>query len=173
MSQQMKQVILELLEKHGLKDAFERAAGGEFHARFDNNGYLPLVVEKIAGDEVSVAHYGKQNGDAMRDPEMTFRLRGNAWQAATFENSYTGAYQQVYHVVQGVERFRPALQRELTSFATLWAKNIRDQGWLEDRVKVSSLTHQWILDHAHPPQPLAPDEHLEQYYEDRNGCGCE
>ncbi len=41
-----------------------------------SNGYMPLSVECIEicshGLIYSLAHYSEQNGDLMRDPEMTF-----------------------------------------------------------------------------------------------------
>ena len=37
-------------------------------------GFMDLVVEKIAPKTYSLAHYYVQNGDMMRDPEITFRL---------------------------------------------------------------------------------------------------
>ena len=60
-----------------------RKAGGSqrrLRLKIDNPPYMELVIE--ATDEsgpcglpvVSVAHYGLQNGDPMRDPEMCFEL---------------------------------------------------------------------------------------------------
>jgi hypothetical protein len=60
-----------------------QAAGGwhhGLHLRIENPPYMALVIE--ATDEsgpcglpaISVCHYGEQNGDAMRDPEMCFEL---------------------------------------------------------------------------------------------------
>jgi hypothetical protein len=60
-----------------------KAAGGwhhGLHLRIENPPYMALVIE--ATDEsgpcglpaLSVCHYGEQNGDAMRDPEMCFEL---------------------------------------------------------------------------------------------------
>ncbi len=60
-----------------------RKAGGwnpGLYLKIDNAPYMDLVIE--ATDEsgpmgllaISVAHYGKQNGDPMRDPEMCFEL---------------------------------------------------------------------------------------------------
>jgi hypothetical protein len=48
-----------------------------FHIRIDNPPFMPLVLEGIgAGPRglpaISVAHYGLQNGDAMRDPKICF-----------------------------------------------------------------------------------------------------
>ena len=63
--------------------AIIQKAGGWHHGlylKIDNPPYMELVIE--ATDEsgpcglpvVSVAHYGLQNGDPMRDPEMCFEL---------------------------------------------------------------------------------------------------
>src|SRR5580658_10952643 len=60
-----------------------KLAGGwhhGLHLRIENPPYMALVIE--ATDEsgplglaaISVCHYGEQNGDAMRDPEMCFEL---------------------------------------------------------------------------------------------------
>ncbi len=60
-----------------------KQAGGWHHGlylRIENPPYMALVIE--ATDEsgpcglpaISVCHYGEQNGDAMRDPEMCFEL---------------------------------------------------------------------------------------------------
>ena len=60
-----------------------KQAGGWHHGlylKIENPPYMTLVIE--ATDEsgpcglpaISVAHYGEQNGDLMRDPEMCFEL---------------------------------------------------------------------------------------------------
>ena len=67
------QTLLHIVEK----------AGGfrpSLYLSIENPPFLALVVEAL--DEsgplglpaISVAHYGKQNGDPMRDPEMCFEL---------------------------------------------------------------------------------------------------
>ena len=67
------QTILDILKK----------AGGwhpGLYLKIDNLPYMELVIEAM--DEsgpmglpaLSVAHYGEQNGDLMRDPEMCFEL---------------------------------------------------------------------------------------------------
>ena len=35
---------------------------------------MPLKIESIGDNEISIAHYYRQNGDSMSDPEMTFRI---------------------------------------------------------------------------------------------------
>ena len=60
-----------------------KQAGGWHHGlslKIENPPFMALVIE--ATDEsgpcglpaISVAHYGEQNGDLMRDPEMCFDL---------------------------------------------------------------------------------------------------
>jgi hypothetical protein len=65
----------------GQADAFEKAPAGfgKFSARYEQPAYLPLCVEVLAVSPadvpaVSVAHYGEQNGDLMRDPEIVFAV---------------------------------------------------------------------------------------------------
>ena len=148
---------------------------------------MMLVIEKVTDDLVSVTHYGEQNGDSMRDPEMLFRIEGDLWLPYSFQNDYTGTYQEVYETGEnGQEMFRPKLQSSLTSFAATWAKNIRDQGFLnKERTQAESGSHQWILDGKTAPDSVmdyvpeiatpaptaeqvrvAEDAHLESAYED-------
>jgi hypothetical protein len=63
-------------------DILKKAGGWHpgLHLKIDNPPYLELVIEAM--DEsgpmglpaLSVAHYGEQSGDLMRDPEMCFEL---------------------------------------------------------------------------------------------------
>lgn len=51
-----------------------------FHMKIENPPYLALVIEDVqqrgpnGSPLISVAHYGEQNGDLMRDPEMVFEI---------------------------------------------------------------------------------------------------
>ena len=42
--------------------------------KLKSDGFEDLVLEDIGGGEYSIAHYYTQNGDAMRDPEITFTI---------------------------------------------------------------------------------------------------
>ena len=51
--------------------------GNETAVRLTANGYMPLSVEHIGQSAegnrlIAICHYGEQNGDLMRDPEMVF-----------------------------------------------------------------------------------------------------
>lgn len=53
--------------------------GNETAARLTVNGYMPLSVEDIGQSTdghrlIAISHYGEQQGDLMRDPEMIFEI---------------------------------------------------------------------------------------------------
>ncbi len=49
--------------------------GEKDHVRIENEGYMPLVVEAIWHDQISLCHYGEIDGDPARDPEVVFLIR--------------------------------------------------------------------------------------------------
>src|ERR1700739_3910663 len=61
---------------------FERAGGSRptLYLKIENPPYMALVIEAVPEPgplgvpAISVAHYGEQNGDLMRDAEMCFEL---------------------------------------------------------------------------------------------------
>jgi hypothetical protein len=128
--------IQKLIDLHGGFEAVRTR-----YLSLENPPYMRLVIEVIGGPyqngayELSVAHYGEQNGDAMRDPEMTFLVvpseQGTTWTPLTFENSYMGAWQVAATVTsEGRLTVRNSrLQRELRVFANQWDRNIAEQGF--------------------------------------------
>ena len=92
-----------------MKTVFEilRKAGGyrcDLYLRIENPPYVALVIEAapepgpLGRPAISVAHYGEQNGDLMRDPEMCFEvsksLLGNLeLQPYYWRNDYAGVEQ--------------------------------------------------------------------------------
>lgn len=110
-------------------------------------GYMPLSVEDIGtsgeGNRlVSLCHYGEQNGDLMRDPDMVFEI--HTWTDApaaapatyaepiSFRNDYMGLFQEVYRYDDNGKRthVNARLKADLKSFARTWFRNIREQGFL-------------------------------------------
>lgn len=119
------------------------SAVSNHYIRLENPPLMRLVIEVIGGPYpngaylLSVAHYGEQNGDAMRDPELTFLVtpveRGLTWTPLTYENSYLGCYQVAAEVNERDEVTvrDQRLLRDLRNFANQWDGNIKDQGFLE------------------------------------------
>jgi len=153
----MKDTVYKILKAHGLVEEFEQAKGGEFHLRLVNDPYMPLVIEKISDNEVSVAHYGELNGDAMRNPEMVFKIVPDTsirltkkgmvkkdivvWKPTYFRNDYMGAESFVYNVREGVEYYGATLAMSLKSFQAMWSKNLIDQGFAKKDCIAISNTH--------------------------------
>lgn len=103
-------------------------------------GYLPLSVEEIGSSEdghrlVSLCHYGEQNGDLMRDPNMVFQYhnlpKGAAAEPVSYRNDYLGIVQDVYRYDEVGRRTHvvPALKQDLKEFARAWLATLRDQGF--------------------------------------------
>lgn len=111
------------------------------HVSIENEPYMRLVIERIGTGPrgcplISVAHYGEQNGDAMRDPEMTFEI-GGGFHPVSFQNDYMGIYQEaVFQNEQGQVSIRPRLVKDLRSFAAQWNRNLGEQGFVDAARKI-------------------------------------
>jgi len=105
--------------------------------KIDNTtDFMPVCVEIIYNinaheEHVSIAHYGQENGDLMRDPEIIFyhdRNEGKAY-AMNYRNDYFNSWE--VSIKEGDDG-RPAMvnqirQRQHTEFAELWLNNIKKQ----------------------------------------------
>ena len=122
----------------------ERAGGyrSTLSLKIENPPYMALVIEAIPEPgplglpAISVAHYGEQNGDLMRDPEMCFEVvkplrRSISLSPFYYRNDYMGVEQ--YSRTKDGEHyaFHPELYSEHQSFAALWDKNLNAQGFLD------------------------------------------
>jgi hypothetical protein len=127
------QTILVILKKaggwhHGL------------HLHIDNPPFMALVIE--ATDEsgpcgvpaISVCHYGEQNGDAMRDPEMLFEIGfagGAHLNPFYWRNDYAGVERWSRFIKDNHYCYHTELHKQHEQFAELWDKNLRQQGFVE------------------------------------------
>jgi len=110
------------------------------YLKIENPPYMTLVIEAV--DEsgpcglpaLSVAHYGEQNGDPIRDPEMCFELGfagGAHLSPYYYRNDYVGVEQWSRNIISGNYIFLPALYQQHESFAKTWDANLRHQGFAE------------------------------------------
>jgi hypothetical protein len=123
-------------------DILQKAGGWRpsLYLKIENPPHMDLVIEAI--DEsgpcglpaLSVAHYGVQNGDAMRDPEMCFELclRGGAHLDPFYwRNDYVAVEQWSRNILGDRYVFLFKLHRQHEQFATAWDNNLRVQGFTE------------------------------------------
>ena len=119
--------------------------------RLTVEGYMPLSVEDIGQSAegnrlVSICHYGEQNGDLMRDPDMVFEVYASPAPATaeplSFSNDYMGLMQEVYRYDDDGKKtaVNPKLKQDLKSFARTWFQNLKDQGFLSDTANRERLT---------------------------------
>lgn len=132
-------IILDILEAAGID------ATKSFYLKVTNGSWMPLVIEGIGTGPsgrpaISVCHYGEQNGDLMRDPEMCFELAKDYRKSAEgtpilypyyWRNDYAGIEQESRYSKDGQEYVRRNWLAQHTSFARMWNKNIKDQGFLK------------------------------------------
>ena len=118
--------------------------GGHSAVRITVPGYMPLSVEEIGIDgeghrHVSLCHYGEQNGDLMRDPDMVFMSHnlpdGMAAEPISFRNDYLGIHQEIYRYNEAGMRTHvvPKLKRDLKEFAQTWFATLNEQGFFGDQ----------------------------------------
>ncbi|MCC6167945.1 MAG: hypothetical protein IT329_12020 [Caldilineaceae bacterium] len=124
----MQAVIEALAAKHRLDLTQFRA-----NIRLDLPGYDRLCIEHIGGRLISVAHYYEHNGDLVPDPEIVFFADAEwGWIPIEITQSVRAwlRYATAHANGKGVVPLRASAD-DLVAFAEQWARNIRDQGWLE------------------------------------------
>jgi hypothetical protein len=122
------------------------------HAKIDNatGVFMPVSVEIVDRNVngylyVSVAHYGKLNGDLMRDPEMVFikaRVSGDYY-SSYFRNDYLGCERLGVVSAEQVEgrpsfSFNPREQVDEAAFANAWMRNILQQQRLFEKPQAAA-----------------------------------
>ena len=99
--------------------------------------FMALCVERIGevnyGGAVlplwSFAHYGEQNGDLMRDPDVVMMDSGAAGlYPMSFRNDYLGVDNESLVYEDGrASGCRLWMQASITSFCVTWAGNLKEQ----------------------------------------------
>lgn len=137
----METIIGRIAHKHGLDLGTVGA-----HLRLEQSAYMPLVIESLPLNQISVAHYYRQNGDSIADPEVVFLIHpALGWvpieitQPPLFiigKGAFSGHRRYIDLDENGkLIAYNRYWQNDLASFCGTWAANIRDQGWLEHGVK--------------------------------------
>jgi len=95
--------------------------------------YMSVHIEIIDRTDkytyISLAHYGRQNGDAMRDPEMIIALHKESQQFVPYyyRNDYMGIEQYSIRWTDEGILLNRRLQADHTTFANQWLRNIAMQ----------------------------------------------
>src|SRR5258708_37726306 len=108
-----------------------------FHIRIENEPWMTLDIEDTQErgpnglPAISVAHYGEQNGDLMRDPEMIFEAEESGEQMNLvpyyWRNDYAGIEQYSAFTEDGRTLVNAKLRREQSACAHDWDNNLKAQ----------------------------------------------
>jgi hypothetical protein len=97
-----------------------------------NGGIMAAHIENIGNWNngfplYSIAHYYKQNGDMMKDPDMVFVKHplGKVF-PISFEQSSAGIYQESVWYDDGF-KMKAKQQKDHATFANTWMENIKEQ----------------------------------------------
>jgi hypothetical protein len=111
------------------------------HKKLENKPFMPLSIEIVdtygrdEGLKISLCHYGEQNGDLMRDPEICLiksSSDGNYY-PYYYRNDYMGVEQfpVKFDPSDGsIQGYRRGQQREIAIFMGQWCENLKAQGFL-------------------------------------------
>lgn len=100
----------------------------KMHKKITSGGYMPLTVEVLTPESISMTHYYEMNGDLVPDPDMTLKIdtETRSVESLSFQNIYI--YQQVYSE-DGIANKK--LQKSLDSFLNDWLSNLIHQGFIQ------------------------------------------
>jgi hypothetical protein len=116
--------------KRTLDIIWNLASKNEDYYKLDKNKvFMALTIERLDITTISLCHYGEQNGDLMRDPEMLFwRSRDGDFYPFYFRNDYLGIEQFAGEVIDyNLIVSNKKQQEEQVYFACIWLKNIKEQ----------------------------------------------
>lgn len=124
----MQQVITRIAFQYGV-NLNETGA----HIRLEQEGFMPLVIENIGPNLISVAHYFASEGDMITDPEVVFFTGYEEWVPISVQHSFGGVQivAEVDEEARAITRLAPKAQADVAAFCRMWARNVKAQGWLE------------------------------------------
>ena len=105
--------------------------GEAYYMKLTSEGFEDLVLEAIGGNEYSIAHYFRQNGDSMRDPEITFTIDKKACSIHP-----TSFLQDDIGLFYETDSVPPSRVRDLKDFMSQWFTNIKHHGFEPEKVSV-------------------------------------
>ena len=115
--------------------------GGARKIDNSNGAYMAVHVDRLTERTYSVAHYFKQNGDLVCDPDGVFLKTDAGWLPVTLQLS-TGHFTVALELDENDKPtgWRPRQYRELASFAVMWLRNIDQQQGGLVQIKMATIS---------------------------------
>lgn len=124
------QAVKEILQAHGYESVHEMDVGESVEVELDTESMMPLTIEKVADNRLSVAHYYEQNMDLMRDPEVVFDTENGVWRAVEYIQDNLSIYQRDENGLPDAQQF--AMET--------WDENLQKQGYVEAACSAASAS---------------------------------
>jgi len=109
----------------------EMAEMSDGHVKIDNTDgcFMPVCIEHIGENLLSIAHYYEQNSDLMADPEIVFYLRSDGlYYPVSYKQDNLGIYRESVYFTDGKPTsYHKKEQADEAVFAGIWMRNIRNQ----------------------------------------------
>jgi len=112
-----------------LEKIFKLVSENDKYIKLNNNPiFMSLTVEIIEDSVISLCHYGEQNGDLMRDPEMLFWVENGNYYPFYFRNDYVGVEEYSGEIIGNKLIINNTkLQNDHRKFSNMWLQNIKYQ----------------------------------------------
>ncbi len=107
----------------------------DFYLKLSMPPYMDLVIERNR-NTILVGHYREENGDLISDPVLALEDISGYWYPVRIELWCGDTIYSFWEDGKRKINFKNA--REFRSFQRIFAKNIKEQGWLENGVKAPS-----------------------------------
>jgi len=96
------------------------------YLKLESQGFMDLILEKIANNEISLAHYYEQNGDLIPDPDITVKINFENKTAEVLSYQDCFKYDRVY---QDDGKINFKLKKDLNKFFIKWLEILKQQGF--------------------------------------------
>jgi hypothetical protein len=114
--------------KNILNKLWELVKAEGYYKLSNDPTYIPVIIEMVGKNQLSICHYGECNGDLMRDPEMVFYKQDDDWFPTYFRNDWAGIEIFSCMITEGrLVEMNKKHQQSQADFADLWLSNIKDQ----------------------------------------------
>lgn len=95
--------------------------------KLTSNVLMAVHIERIAPTRISIASYGEQNGDAMRDPDIVvLETPTGDYVPFAYRNDYLGMNREYVEFAHGDTpvRWNRKAQHDLAGFTSTWLNDI-------------------------------------------------
>ncbi len=122
---EIQNIVEKILRKHNIDPSSE-----SYYLKLRMPNFDDLVIEK-EGDQILVGHYYHHpSGDLISDPVLAFDYNGGYWFPVRIEQTLGDTV--CSFIENGKRMIYPGRIKEFKSFQRMFARNIREQGWLEN-----------------------------------------